>query len=311
MLKIIMKKCLKYFFNKKFLFIRCLLYSFITEPVTLIWDLGYTLLKPDSLNIANVIGYNNCLRMYLKHGELTQTVMSTLLRKALLRPGEKVNPFGPCDLLGQPIPRLMCDWFEGNFTNKQILNEALRLSATYKHFEDKLEKECFIKIIEWMFTPSLLADSMKPIKGMVKLLKACAQNPTHKFYVLSNWDPESFLELYNRRSTQTVFKYFKPENMYISGLIGYMKPDPRFYQYLLKEAQLDPKECIFIDDQAENICAARQCGIRAIHYTGDIEHVEQMLKKWKVLPAHPQKRTMRSDKKIKKAYVARQQELSK
>ncbi len=282
MVKIAMKNCLKSF--NQLLFLAYLLNPVTGYPLAIIWDLGYTLLKPDSLMIAKVIGYNNCLRMYLKHGDLTQELMATILREALCRPGEKIDPFGPCDLSGKPMPKLMCDWFEGNLTNKQVLHEALQMAKTYRHFKSPLEKECFTKIITWMFTPKLLADSMKPIKSMVRVLKACAQDPTIQLYILSNWDPESFLEVCDLPSTKAVFKHFKRKNMYISGLIGYMKPDPRFYKYLLKEAHLDPKESIFVDDQEENICAARQCGMRAIHYKGDAEEVENQLKKWKVLP---------------------------
>ncbi len=42
------------------------------------------------------------------------------------------------------------------------------------------------------------------------------------------------------------------------------KPDPRFYEYMLKEIGMKPKECVFIDDRKDNIRTAKELGMRAI-----------------------------------------------
>ena len=66
---------------------------------------------------------------------------------------------------------------------------------------------------------------------------------------------------------QPVFKYFKKENCFISGNIGFIKPQPEIYNYLkeqLKRLNKKLKNCIFIDDNTNNIIMARKAGIPSI-----------------------------------------------
>ena len=63
--------------------------------------------------------------------------------------------------------------------------------------------------------------------------------------------------------------------------VGLIKPDPEIFRLLCDKYGLDPEECVFIDDNAENIEAARAFGLGAIHFTGyeeAEEQLEQMLK---------------------------------
>ncbi len=45
-----------------------------------------------------------------------------------------------------------------------------------------------------------------------------------------------------------------------------MKPDPEIYQITLDKLDRQPEECIFIDDFAHNVDAARELGFSAIHF---------------------------------------------
>lgn len=66
----------------------------------------------------------------------------------------------------------------------------------------------------------------------------------------------------------------------VSGMERLMKPDPAIYQLLCKRFELDPEECLFVDDNADNCEGARVAGMRAFHFTGDVaalaEHIEQL-----------------------------------
>ena len=48
---------------------------------------------------------------------------------------------------------------------------------------------------------------------------------------------------------------------------GLIKPDPKIYEYLTERFSLKADECIFIDDMAENVSAARACGWEAEQLT--------------------------------------------
>jgi 2-haloacid dehalogenase len=46
------------------------------------------------------------------------------------------------------------------------------------------------------------------------------------------------------------------------------KPDPEIYRRLLDRNGLEPAGCLFIDDVAANVAAARALGMVAHHFTG-------------------------------------------
>lgn len=56
-----------------------------------------------------------------------------------------------------------------------------------------------------------------------------------------------------------------------------MKPDPAVYQLLCDRYGLEPAECLFVDDNADNCEGARVAGMRAVRYTGDVSAIREEL----------------------------------
>lgn len=54
---------------------------------------------------------------------------------------------------------------------------------------------------------------------------------------------------------------------YYSCRLGAAKPDPRVFQLVLRNLDVQPGEVLFIDDRAENTHAARELGMRTITFT--------------------------------------------
>ena len=52
--------------------------------------------------------------------------------------------------------------------------------------------------------------------------------------------------------------------------MGLRKPDPEIFLRAASELGLRPDECLFIDDRANNCDGARQVGMRAVHFDGDV-----------------------------------------
>lgn len=83
----------------------------------------------------------------------------------------------------------------------------------------------------------------------------------YKVYLLSNYGKTSFeaAREHGRLS-------FLP--LVDGGVISYevkiVKPEPGIYQVLLEKYNLNAEECIFLDDRADNIEAAKQFGIHGI-----------------------------------------------
>ena len=56
------------------------------------------------------------------------------------------------------------------------------------------------------------------------------------------------------------------DHIFISAELRLAKPDPAIFQVVIDGLKQDPSELIFVDDFLENIMAARDAGINAIHF---------------------------------------------
>jgi epoxide hydrolase-like predicted phosphatase len=61
------------------------------------------------------------------------------------------------------------------------------------------------------------------------------------------------------RSVLAVFSH-----IYQSHEIGYRKPDPEAFQYVLDDMRVPPEQAVFFDDRIENVAAARSLGIEGV-----------------------------------------------
>jgi HAD superfamily hydrolase (TIGR01509 family) len=52
----------------------------------------------------------------------------------------------------------------------------------------------------------------------------------------------------------------------VSGDIGLVKPDPRFFAHALRMQDLAPEEAVFVDDNQDYVNAAMSCGLHAVLY---------------------------------------------
>lgn len=97
------------------------------------------------------------------------------------------------------------------------------------------------------------------IPGTVALLHQLKKKYT--LYGLTNWSAETIDIAYRR------FAFFKEfEGIIVSGIEKLIKPDLRIFQLLLDRYSIQAKESIFIDDNLNNILAARELGFTAVHF---------------------------------------------
>ena len=100
-----------------------------------------------------------------------------------------------------------------------------------------------------------------PIEGTVEIFDELRKNHELKFYALTNWSAETFpyaLEHYE------FLHWF--DGRVVSGEEKMRKPATEFYKLLLNRYNLHSSEVIFIDDNLRNVNAARELGIRSIHF---------------------------------------------
>lgn len=51
------------------------------------------------------------------------------------------------------------------------------------------------------------------------------------------------------------------------------KPNPQFYRIALDYLQVQPDETVFLDDIRQNVEAARQLGMHAVHYKNTVQAI--------------------------------------
>lgn len=61
------------------------------------------------------------------------------------------------------------------------------------------------------------------------------------------------------------------DKAYFSWETGFVKPDDRVYQLLLRENNLLPEECLYFDDSEHNVDVAEKLGIHSHHYTSNAD----------------------------------------
>ena len=148
-------------------------------------------------------------------------------------------------------------------TGKISFNEyfkAIQYKAKLKATKEKLTEEIKEKLTE--IRSSL--DIILKLKKKYKLILVSNANEIDFNYVI-------------RKSK--AFKYF--DEYIISYKLGYMKPSFMIYLELIRLADCNPDEILFIDDKNKNIKGAAKLGIKAIQYKNYSKLLKD-LKKYKV-----------------------------
>jgi len=110
-----------------------------------------------------------------------------------------------------------------------------------------------------------------PIQETVNLLNKLKRDNKYRLLALTNWSGELFpiaLERYE------FLKYF--EGIVVSGDEKTAKPFPKIYETIIERYQLSPENCVFIDDNFENVRAAGKLGIYGIHYNSPEQLKEEL-----------------------------------
>jgi 2-haloacid dehalogenase len=102
-----------------------------------------------------------------------------------------------------------------------------------------------------------LAGPIKPTVDILRTLKESGR----PLYGLSNWSAEKFAII---RHKYDFFEWFK--FIVLSGEEKLIKPDPRIFEILLRKSGRTAGDCLFVDDSATNIAAARKLGFETVHF---------------------------------------------
>lgn len=84
----------------------------------------------------------------------------------------------------------------------------------------------------------------------------------HPVYLLSNWSEPVFE---SNKDNHLCF-LSEVDGIVMSYREGMIKPERQIYQLICDRYGIDPKEAVFLDDNAANVQGARDFGLTAIHF---------------------------------------------
>ena len=102
----------------------------------------------------------------------------------------------------------------------------------------------------------------------------------YRLFLLSNTDA-IHIDRFQHVAGTTFYREFYTcfERVYFSFELGMRKPDPKIFNYLIKQHELIPKRTLFIDDKTENTDAALALGFQVWNLQVGKEDVVQLFDK--------------------------------
>ncbi|ELR65766.1 HAD superfamily hydrolase [Photobacterium marinum] len=103
-------------------------------------------------------------------------------------------------------------------------------------------------------------DSLQPIQATENLLYQVLDKHFSAYY-LTNMSNAFFETLHDRNEFFSLFA-----GGIVSGREFVIKPEPQIYQLLLDRYDLQPEQSLYIDDNADNVKAAKSLGFHAVQF---------------------------------------------
>ncbi|MGD1997294.1 MAG: HAD family hydrolase [Candidatus Dependentiae bacterium] len=157
----------------------------------------------------------------------------------------------------QRYPHVLTGVTTGVISWQQLANHVRTLAHARGY--DQLTQEALALICH----PSSVAATVCPHPQGAKLLDAIKKEVgASRCYILSNISLPTYQEFTSE--FEEVFSVFPDERVCIPGRAGAAKPDPAIFEYFLTEYDLQPQECLFIDDTPRNVAVAQEIGIDGV-----------------------------------------------
>lgn len=151
---------------------------------------------------------------------------------------------------------------------KNAFNVRLMAASFYLLLHNPTDEEFFAifrkrcpELLQFMTN---LMNAHKPGQECVALLHTL-RDSGYRLDIISNIGPSRFAALQEKYSAIiNLFQFSKINSGNADALVK--KPDPLFFAEYLRDAGVDGKRIIFVDDNKRNIASAASLGIKSIHF---------------------------------------------
>lgn len=142
------------------------------------------------------------------------------------------------------------------FLEEVVNKEALNI-YTSKEFHEALATKLGWKLQKWL---DFYVGHDGPNEDVLTYIQDLKVN--YKTALLSN----AAAGVIQKRLTTKQLAIF--DEVIISGEVGVKKPDPAIFELAAKRLEVNPNECIFIDDHEPYLAGANMVGMKTVHFTG-------------------------------------------
>ena len=156
-------------------------------------------------------------------------------------------------------------WAELSGKDLPFIQENFSFDSIHDEFErGRVSPEAFYRHVNDRFGNILSFDDFKTgwnsiYNGLVPGAEDLLQKLRKKYSLFALTNTNSIHYDYCSREFETAFKLF--DQVYPSHEIGFRKPEPEVFQYVLKDRSLQKQEVLFFDDLEENVTSGRKAGI--------------------------------------------------
>ena len=167
-------------------------------------------------------------------------------------------------------------------TGLEVFSEAL-----VKYEMGKTSTDIFINTLLSQCSPKVQAlDIIEAWNSMLigipdyRLEMLTMLRPKYNLYLLSNTNElhmEWIHQYLQKKHGVADFEKRYWDGVYYSHQVKDRKPHPSIYQYVIKNAPLDPSVTLFFDDMSDNLNAARELGF-GTHLVKEKEEIAEFLK---------------------------------
>jgi putative hydrolase of the HAD superfamily len=133
-----------------------------------------------------------------------------------------------------------------------------------EQFRDEIRLRTGVKMSNQAFDEAWNAMLVSIPRERTELLKRLSK--PYDLYMLSNTSAlhvKVFEKMYQDAAGEPMQSVFK--KIYYSHEIGWHKPDPEAWEYVITNAAINPEETLFLDDNIHNVKASQELGFQAIH----------------------------------------------
>jgi len=241
----------------------------------IIFDLTNVLIKENQIGFAKKIGYGRLANYAITHWKSPGYRCLDML--AEMSKHEIQKPHITITLQSRVMPRCLVELQEGKKNceeTKKEIAQAVELLDSHRFFGSTKEKKLMIDIMDLVLDPQTIASIIEPNKATVQLAQKL-KKAGHPLYLCANAPEELYATAHGK--FPDILQLF--DGVVISSHVKIVKPDEAIFHHLLDTHNLDPAECILIDDLQASAKTAENLGIQAIVFD-KTSRVTKKLKKW-------------------------------